>query len=982
MKKEIKQLYDPNIQDYYITIENERIYFETIYEGLTKFKENKGFLYITKFKIKSIKCSNNVFKIFLDSWIFVCKPRIIKINDLKRKCYNIKQCQYFLEENKIGIDKITFDGKAITIGQIFTLNQEIVELGVNNSEPIKEKYYEINIINEDAIYLEDLIGKNKDYINFTKESKFYYTKKRIEFNGFITNNLYSKKNLIVYGPTGVGKTVSLLGYRADNMSIAFYLNLEYISHLDSKKKIFDSIIDELSFCFNNVDLFNNFIEENLRNVLNNSDKYTNNSFICEMLKKIIKNREIIIKNSNKIFLVIIDQYKYVFDTNKKIKNILEIFQEYYNYQYLISCSMDEDNNREILYDILFSDEKNYNIYFFDSFDGMESLSSESKTKTEIALQFGFLPKYIEEINNEKEENMDEYVNSNINYIKNNINSFILSKINNTDIKLYKIVKKIMDNVNIPLKKNEFERLFRYLPTRYIIPYKIKNTNDLIEYKYKYAFPLLGNIFDDILTDCYNEINLDLFENNKNEQDMGWNFENLANNFFRLNSKPFPDLNMKIDQKIIVDSIYDFKNLKMNITNDDENLKLEENEYIYTISDNTQKQKLCKDIIKNEIIVISQNPCGESYDGALLIPLKNNKYGMLLYQVTLDRNKENFVYRDKIVDSLFKIKLRFETIFGISVSNFYFMYILYIQRKNATQVEKICNHFNNNLYYCYFDPSKKKLLNKNLGELKWELIKQKCRILHFSESYKNFNKNTHYFKEITDNTFKKITSMKLRDEKEIELNEDISNENNKKEIIDLLNLNISTNFGNSVKINYLNRKKKSEKEQDEPKGKKTSLNNKEEENDIKTNKNIEKGIIRRKYIENNAIKNISEIIPNMTEMEKQYVIKNNKGEDYSLTNDAEKTIQKILGINNNIEVIDRNFILLNTIKYDHNLALLYFNLTNNNAFIVVDENDTLKFYDLDKGNAIDASEMITIINDLIDINKIISTYVGYLLHIKK
>ena len=121
---------------------------------------------------------------------------------------------------------------------------------------------------------------------------------------------------------------------------------------------------------------------------------------------------------------------------------------------------------------------------------------------------------------------------------------------------------------------------------------------------------------------------------------------------------------------------------------------------------------------------------------------------------------------------------------------------------------------------------------------------------------------------------------------------------------------------------------------------------------------------------------------MTENETKYIIKNNKSEDYLLKNTTKKEIQEILGINNEIEVIDRNFILLNALKCDNDLALLYFNLKNNNIFIVVDVNGNLKFYNLLTKKAIDALESLTIVNDLIDTNEILSTYVGYLLHLKK
>lgn len=293
-------------------------------------------------------------------------------------------------------------------------------------------------------------------------------------------------------------------------------------------------MDELNFCFDDNDKFNTFIDKYLRNYLDNQDKYTDNNFVCKIIKKIIKKRKKILENTSKIFIIIIDQYKYAYDSKRNIINILEIFKQYNDFKYLICSSIDEDNNRGIFYDILFSNKEDVNIYFFGSFDKNISFLSEPKKK--IALQFGCLPKYIEEIDKEKEENIEQFVNLKFKSLKNSINSFILSKINNTNIKLYKIAKIIMNKERHYLNKNEILRLYSYLPIKYIIPYKIKNKNDLFEYKY--AFPLIGHIFKDILQDCIGEINLDLFINNKNDQDMEWNFENLVHNFFKLNSTPF------------------------------------------------------------------------------------------------------------------------------------------------------------------------------------------------------------------------------------------------------------------------------------------------------------------------------------------------------------------------------------------------------------------------------------------------------------
>ena len=55
--------------------------------------------------------------------------------------------------------------------------------------------------------------------------------------------------------------------------------------------------------------------------------------------------------------------------------------------------------------------------------------------------------------------------------------------------------------------------------------------------------------------------------------------------------------------------------------------------------------------------------------------------------------------------------KFESIYDIKIKGFYFMYILYYVRKEWIKVEKLCDQYINNLYYCYYNPEKKQLLNK-------------------------------------------------------------------------------------------------------------------------------------------------------------------------------------------------------------------------------------------------------------------------------
>ena len=334
-----------------------------------------------------------------------------------------------------------------------------------------------------------------------------------------------------------------------------------------------------------------------------------------------------------------------------------------------------------------------------------------------------------------------------------------------------------------------------------------------------------------------------------------------------------------------------------------------------------------------------------------------------------------------------------------------MYILYIQRKGTTQVEKLSSHYNNNLYCCYYEPKNNKLYNKNMGELKWELIKRNCKIINYSENFKNFNKTNYYFTEINNSLFQKITASKLKEENEIEI-KSFQNEKERKEIINNLKLNIETNFDNNIKINYLNKKRRRKKAK-KLKFKKIKNKNVEIETDsillkndlkynekelsddnkdknteiniinIKNNKNIERGIMKKKYIESGNIIKFNELIPDLSELEKQYIIKDN--EHYSLSNDTKNVLLKLLGIKNKVEIIDRNFIILNTISFDKNYLLLYFQLTKKEVLLVSRLTGELQFYDLINNIILDPIKSLNIIKDLIDMNVIMGNYIAYLLN---
>ena len=911
-KDKINEVYDQNKKDYYLIIEQKHIYFNDIYNSIknTNFNDKYYFeIVVDEIPIKIKVFLDNFFYILLNDNIKeipIQNPKTIKINNYTRKCYNKEQILSFFNENKIDPSKIMFNKNKILIGNILVLNEDIIELEFETELNLKNEKFEIfkyKSYGKDTLLLSDLIKGKKNYISFTENSNYFISKKRLKFLESIHKGNFSQNNIMIYGPSGIGKTVSLLYYRFYRANYVLYLNFDSLFSHKNKNDIFKEIIDELSFCFSENNTFNEFIKNYLIKTLIKKNRYTEHEFIAKCIKKIIKRREIIIGKGRKILLLIIDQYKYRLDNNKIILNNLNKYKENIDFNFIICPSMNEDSISEILYQNLFFEYSDINLYFLDSFDVDISFLNDVKKK--YVMEFGCYPQYVEEIHVKKEEEIEEYISNKLKGLTNEINEYILSRIGSSDSKVYKIVKEIINNEGRDIDKNKMERIYRYLPLKYIIPLKKKDNT----YTFKYSFPFIQKVLNNILQNSTNEIHLDLLENSQKADNVGWNFEHLVKNFFKIDSIPFPDLNMKIKQEIQVDSIFDFKSLTINTTLSDKNIGIKKNEYIYKIKNNEEKHSLCKNlIIKDGIIVINQKPCGESYDGALLVPNKNgkNEFSMLLDQATLDKNKENFLCKDKISDSLSQIKNNFETIFDISISNFYFMYILYLQRKGTTQVEKLCNYYNNNLYWCYYEPKNNKLYNKNMGELKWDLIKKNCRIINYSEDFKNFNKTSYYIKEINHSILQKITASKLKKETEIEI-KSIQNNERKKEIIENLKLNIMTNFDNNVKIEYLNKKRRRKKHI--------------AKRLIKTKKNIEKRLLKKKYIESNSLHKFNELIPGFSELEKKYIIKNIDNGNYTITDQFKILLFNILGINN-VEIIERNFIILDAISYDNNNLLSF------------------------------------------------------------
>lgn len=244
--KEVKdQLYDSNQKDYYLIINQKNIYFSDIYDSIKKAEINAGDCFfeilVEEIAIKIKRIFTNFFKILLDGkkTIDIQSPKIIQIGNLERKCYNEYQLYSFFDEFNIDPLRIIFKKEKIQVGKILVLDEELVELELENEIDQKEEKYEIfkfESNNNNKILLSELIKGNKNYINFAKNSFYFMSNKRSDFLNSIFKGSFSKIKIMIYGPSGIGKTVSLLNYRFSRVNYVLYLNLDYLFSLENKKK--------------------------------------------------------------------------------------------------------------------------------------------------------------------------------------------------------------------------------------------------------------------------------------------------------------------------------------------------------------------------------------------------------------------------------------------------------------------------------------------------------------------------------------------------------------------------------------------------------------------------------------------------------------------------------------------------------------------------------------------------------------------------
>ena len=976
-----------------------KIYVDKIFNIIIETRKNDN---VNSFEINldenikmKVKYENNYYITFYDSSIIIFLKKI-KVTYKNKKCYiyNNKMLESYITDifDIDDVKKIEFRDKntksIIKYGDLFSskFNNYILDIKdpkANFEETFIPKKFNFNFESDNIKFL-DLTDNYEYYLEGNANNLFFENSEKKKFledlNEFVDSNENYK---YILGPSGIGKTLNLLKFRYDRrQDIVFYLNLKGFNNMANISNIINYIKNELSFCFdtesNFKDFFNLLITQlDISTQNNNFNKYFNNihknefifkkkNLLFEIISNIVNNYEIISKGYGK-FIIILDQYKLSYDRNGQIDYLLKNIESNNNrFKYLKCSSMkDMDGINQINSFI----EKKSSIIFCKNL-GFFQFDKKERKKNEILSEFGNLPKYYQGLSS---LNNDKDIKTYYEKIKNNLTNKIKESINilieNTNINFTTIYKSIIKNENKILDIKEFKKISKHIPFKYFLIHK-----EGINFKFNYLFPLIENIFNELEIIEEEQISKNYMEMaNGENSELAWPFERLVNHYFKIGQKPFEDLDLKIDKSIKLNQILNLKDIyiekEFNVDEDNENnlmLKTEE-----------EKNKFVKSLIsENNITLLKQNNNDEHYDGALLIPNMNNKndnfFYMLLYQITLEKTKINFVTRTNIIKDIAKIQKLYYKAFGIKIQKFYFMYILDYNRKGLTYVEKLSNSIQNDLYYSYYDINNKKLLNKISKKLNWKLIKKECKINKYLNILMENNKQIKQMINTIENTSKKFLHQKRFLTQKIEYNYDNNSNNNDYEINYYFEIK---NKNQKIKIqNYGNKKEE------------YNISN-----EIETNNNFMKNENKKEKIneikDNIANKNefdeYEEIITlqKLNKKESEYFIDNNKSIELKKEISDKIKLKLKLNDDNLINVILREPLLYFHIKNFKNSCIIYYNINNEKEIILVYYNDSKnpEFFNLILNRDLNVDEKYTFINNqILDFNGFFKNYSSYLI----
>ena len=791
-----------NEQGYFcIEIKGDNFSKIIFYDTLIKEFEKKGsklyryFIMPNKYICFNLNKIGNFYNIIFDdicSLNFYSKSKSVKITNDKGitneyKVYTPFNIYFLIEKSNLS-DFIFLDKKGDEIDEKDIIYNKYINIKLSSKkkESFEEFFSKKDCIKKDEKYSYslnfDLYFNTKDfsYINTEERKKLEY-----QLNIFLLDP--NRKIFCLTGISGIGKSISLLHFLKINTSYSrCYLNVrELYKHYE------DDLINKEAFkLFSDKKLFLNIIKEN-----------TAQNF-WDKIDKILSN----LPRNKTDSILIFDQYKTSYDNN--FNHIINIINKYTKLKIIICSSINDNNIRENVINCNWI-RKNmhktcFDFYYIeDNLVNMKDHIQKEKELCEFMKLFDYLPKFINNFinsfDNYTTETKNKYLNSNLEFYKNNLKKFYHEKKIHL-IEKYKIISLLIENKEV-LTESELNEIIDYLPLKYI---KIIKDKDGMFY-INYSFPFFSQIFKSYyLEELYQLYKINMLNLGKNAE-IGNNLDDIVNLKFGINSTVGE---ITIKHKIIIDRISDFKKVFQVVNEDNLSMEYKLNFKNYLIKE-PMKVNLDSFLGDHQPIFIEQYFQGKDFDGSILIPFKDveGNYDIFLYQTSV--LKKIKFSRDYIYEQYIKIKKKFEEIFSIKIVNGYFSYILYFENPDIN-TEIHCSHnYLNYIFYSInsneFVDSKGKKVTSFLNDTALIYKSEKISI------FMNFQKEFNFFKNCLMYSMKKEKKIKNSSQNKTflkkvimlnKLSEDTNNEDKKetlkKEMLNRqIKLNKIINFNKSL-----------------------------------------------------------------------------------------------------------------------------------------------------------------------------------------
>ena len=570
--------------------------------------------------------------------------------------------------NKYQIYEICKKGDNQTINIEFSPFLKDLDENCFKEKNLQKDLDDLNIQDLSIFYLQyfpTLAKKNQD-------TKYYNSEERKAFLNEIKEKIKNEENIQIkpielYGPFGIGKSCSLLAFqKAKLFGIkSAYFNLNSLYNLQDIKKSVQMVLYESMSLFNDFTIFSNLKNEIIGKNFDNP---------WSIIKEVIN---FVLKNLNQKFIIIIDQYKEVFN-NINIKSHEKLDEVLLNTDYgmiIIKCSSMNDNDVKMnFFDVV---EKNKYIYIDKLF---EIKSSDEKEK----LYFGNISLY-HYLYVESGKNFDDFIENQKKMIKSDIRKSIPESTNL--LQVISFISNIMKTDSFFSEEDIKEKL-HMIPLKYII-LKKKIIDGKKIYTLDYSCLLIKIAFEELAYEELKKIaETPGIKNLKGT--VGDLFEIMCHFALLLGGLE----NFNLDSKNL---FYLEKNLYNN----------QEKEANW--KENTKDGNKMKSL--NSFYIRPTSTNSELYDSVIIFKEGEN-YSAYLLQMSISKDSgKKIANRKTHSEAITKVKSKIKKIYGIDIKNVYFSYIFnYDDIKPKDIIECITSK----LDYFYFSLERNKFYQPDIN----------------------------------------------------------------------------------------------------------------------------------------------------------------------------------------------------------------------------------------------------------------------------